>query len=322
MKILVAGAGGFIGGHLTKKLASEGHEVTSLDIKNKNEWHQHTEGVKEVTSDMRDFNSCGIVAVGKDRIYNLACNMGGMGFIQNNHVDCLESVLIQTNFVRVMREMSDTKEIFYSSSACAYPEDIQEDVDSVALKESDAYPANPQDGYGWEKIFSEIITQYGIKDCGINPRIFRFHNCYGPYGTWEGGREKAPAAMCRKVIEAKLSGNHDIEIWGDGEQTRTFMYIDDCITGIEKIWQSDYTDPLNLGSDEQVTVNQLVDIAEELGGIKLKRNYDLSKPQGVRGRNSDNTLIKEVLGWSPSIPLKDGMEKTYKWIYDEVKKSL
>ncbi len=322
MKVLIAGAGGFIGGHLTKKLVAEGHEVTALDIKKKDEWHQHTEGATEVTSDMRDYNSCGIAATGKDRIYNLACNMGGMGFIQNNHVDCLESVLIQTNFIRVMREMSDTKEIFYSSSACAYPEDIQESVDSVALKESDAYPANPQDGYGWEKIFSEIITKYSIKDCGVNPRVFRFHNCYGPYGTWKGGREKAPAAMCRKVIEAKLSGEHEIEIWGDGEQTRTFMYIDDCITGIEKIWESDYTDPLNLGSDEQVTVNQLVDIAEELGGIKLKRNYDLSKPQGVRGRNSDNTLIKEVLGWAPSVSLKDGMEKTYKWIYDEAIKAV
>ena len=292
--------------------------MTAVDIKKKAEWHQHSEKATEVTADMRDFNACGYAAAGKDRIYNLACNMGGMGFIQNNHVDCLESVLIQTNFIRVMREMSDTKEIFYSSSACAYPEDIQESVDSVALKESDAYPANPQDGYGWEKLFSEIITKYSIKDCGTNPRIFRFHNCYGPHGTWKGGREKAPAAMCRKVIEAKLSGNHEIEIWGDGEQTRSFMYIDDCITGIEKIWESDYTDPLNLGSDEQVTVNQLVDIAEELGGIKLTRNYDLSKPQGVRGRNSDNTLIKEVLGWSPSITLQEGMEKTYEWIYNEV----
>jgi GDP-D-mannose 3',5'-epimerase len=322
MKILVAGAGGFIGGHLTKHLAGAGHEVTAVDIKKKDSWHQHTEGVKELVSDLKDFNACGCVASGQDRIYNLACNMGGMGFIQNNHVDCLESVLIQTNFVRALRDTPDTKEIFYSSSACAYPQDIQGDVDSPALKESDAFPASPQDGYGWEKLFSEIITRYGIKDCGLNPRIFRFHNCYGPYGTWKGGREKAPAAMCRKVIEAKLSGDHDIEIWGDGEQTRSFMYIDDCITGIEKIWQSDHTDPLNLGSDEQVTVNQLVDIAEELGGIKLKRNYDLSKPQGVRGRNSDNTLIKEVLGWSPSISLREGMEKTYEWIYNEVKKSL
>jgi GDP-D-mannose 3',5'-epimerase len=318
MKTLIAGAGGFIAGYLTKKMAAEGHEITAVDIKKKDEWHQRTEGVEEVVADMRDKNSCRRVMAGKDRIYNLACNMGGMGFIQNNHVDCLESVLIQTNFITCMREMSKPKEIFYSSSACAYPEGIQSSVDSASLKESDAFPANPQDGYGWEKLFSEIITKYSIKDCGVNPRIFRFHNCYGPHGTWEGGREKAPAAMCRKVIEAKLSGNHDIEIWGDGEQTRTFMYIDDCITGIEKIWESDYTDPLNLGSDEQVTVNQLVDVAEELGGVKLNRCYDLSKPQGVRGRNSDNTLIKEVLVWAPSTPLKEGMEKTYAWIYDQM----
>ena len=321
MKILVAGAGGFIGGHLTKHLIAEGHEVTAVDIKKKDAWYQHSDGAKEIVSDLKDFNSCSYVASGQDRVYNLACNMGGMGFIQNNHVDCLESVLIQTNFVRVLRDLSDTKEIFYSSSACAYPQEIQGEVDCAALKESDAFPASPEDGYGWEKLFSEIITQYGIKDCGLKPRIFRFHNCYGPYGTWEGGREKAPAAMCRKVIEAKLSGNHEIEIWGDGEQTRSFMYIDDCITGINKLWDSDYTKPLNLGSDEQVTINQLVDVAEELGGIKLKRHYDLSKPQGVRGRNSDNTLIKEVLDWAPSISLHAGMEKTYRWIFDQMSPS-
>ena len=311
MKILVAGAGGFIGGHLTKKLCAQGHEVTAVDIKSQDKWFQHTPDVRESVGDLRDKNSCGRALVGQDRVYNLACNMGGMGFIQNNHVDCLESVLIQTNFITCMREMptAGPREIFYSSSACAYPEDIQEEVDSVALKESDAYPANPQDGYGWEKIFSEVITKYSIKDCGINPRIFRFHACYGPYGTWEGGREKAPAAICRKVIESKLSSKKEIEIWGDGEQTRTFMYIDDCITGIEKIWEVAYTDPLNLGSDEQVTINQLVDIAEELGGVKLKRIYDLTKPQGVRGRNSDNTLIKKILGWSLLFPYSMGWKK-------------
>jgi len=320
MKILIAGAGGFIGGHLTKKLSEEGHEVMAVDIKPTRQWHQHTNKAHEVSRDLRSYNNWGYLLSDVDRVYNLACNMGGMGFIQNNHVECLESVLIQTNLIRAISDMGEfgPKEVFYSSSACAYPEDIQGAVDSVALKESDAFPASPQDGYGWEKLFSEIITKYSIKDCGISPRVFRFHNCYGPYGTWRGGREKAPAALCRKVIEAKLSGKHEIEIWGDGEQTRTFMYIDDCITGIEKLWGSDYTDPLNLGSDEQVTINQLVDIAEELGDIKLKRNHDLTKPQGVRGRNSDNTLIKEVLDWAPSISLKDGMEKTYKWIYDQM----
>jgi len=323
MKILIAGAGGFIGGHLTKKMAQEGHDVMAVDIKRTSDWYQLNDmpNVHQLARDLRDYNIWGyLLSNDIDRVYNLACNMGGMGFIQNNHVECLESVLIQTNLIRAARDMGEygPKEIFYSSSACAYPQEIQGSTDSPSLKESDAIPANPEDGYGWEKLFSEIITQYAIKDCGTNPRIFRFHNCYGPHGTWDGGREKAPAAICRKIIEAKLSGEHEIEIWGDGEQTRSFMYIDDCLTGLEKIWEVDYTQPLNLGSDEQVTINQLTDIAENIAGIKVKRNYDLSKPQGVRGRNSDNTLIKEVLGWAPSIKLEDGMEKTYAWIYDQM----
>jgi len=322
MKILIAGAGGFIGGHLTKKLAKEGHDIVAVDIKPTNRWYQLNPepNVHQVARDLRDYSTWGYLLPDMERVYNLACNMGGMGFIQNNHVDCLESVLIQTNLIRASRDMGEygPKDIFYSSSACCYPQEVQSETNSASLKESDAIPANPEDGYGWEKLFSETITQYAIKDCGINPRIFRFHNCYGPHGTWNGGREKAPAAICRKIIEAKLSGNHEIEIWGDGEQTRSFMYIDDCLTGLEKIWEVNYTQPLNLGSDEQVTINQLVDTAERIAGIKVKRNHDLSKPQGVRGRNSDNTLIKEVLGWSPSIKLETGMERTYAWIYGQM----
>jgi len=257
---------------------------------------------------------------GVDRIYNLACNMGGMGFIQNNHALCMESVLTQTYALMAARD-NGVKEILYSSSACIYPLEIQldiKDAKSQGLRETDAYPANPEDGYGWEKLFSEIITHYFSQDFGLESRVCRFHNVYGPEGTWKGGREKAPAAICRKVIEAKLSGNHEIEIWGDGEQTRSFMYIDDCITGMNLMWKKGDQRPLNLGSDEMVSINELVDIAESFAGVKLARNYNLDAPQGVRGRNSENTMIKKILDWAPSISLRDGLEKTYKWIYDQM----
>lgn len=313
-KILVAGAGGFIGGHLTRHLAEEGHEVTAVDIKNTDSWYQHTEGVKEVVADLKNFYACGHAAERQDRIYNLACNMGGMGFIQNNHVDCLESVLIQTNFVRVLRDLPNTKEIFYSSSACAYPQEIQGDVNSPALKESDAIPANPEDGYGWEKLFSEIITRYGIKDCGLKPRIFRFHNCYGPFGTWTGGREKAPAAMCRKVAEAEEGGT--IEVWGDGQQTRSFLYIDECLEGVGKLMDSNETGPFNIGSDEMVTINQLAEIVIGVSEKNLSiKNID--GPLGVRGRCSSNDLIKEKLGWAPDYPLQKAIENTYPWVAEQ-----
>lgn len=324
MNIIIAGAGGFIAGHLTKVMASQGHNVLAIDIKNKDNWFQvnSSKNVENLFStDLKDRNIVKEILSKKkyDRIYNLACNMGGMGFIQNNHIDCLESVYIQTNFVTVMRELKNPPAIFYSSSACAYPEHIQQDVDCPAIKESDAYPAAPQDGYGWEKLFSEIITQYGAKEHNINARIARFHNCYGPYGTWQGGREKAPAALCRKIIEAQKANKHEIDVWGDGEQTRSFMYIDDCIEGINRLWESDYIDPVNLGSSELVSINQMIDMIEEIAGIKVKRNYQLDKPQGVRGRNSDNSLIKKVTGgWEPSVKLFHGLEKTYSWIWDQM----
>ena len=324
MKILVSGGGGFIGGYLVKDLLKQGHEVVCADIKKMENWHQVFDGAANHVADMRLKEEAYKLTKGVDRIYNLACNMGGMGFIQNNHALCMESVLTQVHALMAARD-NGVKEILYSSSACIYPQDIQSDIkDSVSqgLKESDAYPANPEDGYGWEKLFSEIITHYFEKDFGLDTRTCRYHNVYGPLGTWTGGREKAPAAMCRKVAEAVITGNHEIEIWGDGEQTRSFMYIDDCITGMNLMWEKGDSRPLNLGSDEMVSINQLVDITEEIAGIKLERKYNLDAPQGVRGRNSENTMIKEVLEWSPSIELRSGMEITYDWIFDQVKASI
>ena len=325
MKILIAGAGGFIAGHLTRALAAEEeHQITAVDIKKKENWFQVSKSEKVDSIGKIDLKDRDLVKKllsenRYDRIYNLACNMGGMGFIQNNHVDCLESVYIQTNFITVMREMNNPPSIFYSSSACAYPEHIQQEVSSPAIKESDAYPAAPQDGYGWEKLFSEIITQHAAKDHSLDTRIARFHNCYGPFGTWQGGREKAPAALCRKVIEAQQSKNLKIDVWGDGEQTRSFMYVDDCIEGMDRLWDSDYSDPVNLGSSELVSINQMIDMIEDIAGVKVERNYQLDKPQGVRGRNSDNSLIKKITsGWEPSIKLFNGLEKTYSWIWDQI----
>ncbi len=322
MKILIAGAGGFIAGHLVKQLKDAGHTIVAVDQKPFDQWYQKfdSENVLNKVANLEEKQACYESAEGCDRIYNLACNMGGMGFIQNNHALCMQSVLIHTHMLMAARDLG-VKQILYSSSACVYPEEIQEEILDAAnqgLKEHTAIPANPQDGYGWEKLFSEILTHYYAKDFDLDPRICRYHNVYGPYGTWDGGREKAPAAICRKVIQAKLTGNHEIEIWGDGMQTRSFMYIDDCLTGMDLLWKSNFTDPINLGSDEMVSINELVDIAEDIAGIKLKRNYLLDKPQGVRGRNSDNTLIREVLGWAPSIKLRDGLERTYAWIHDQI----
>lgn len=322
MNILVTGAGGFIGGHLVGQLLGQGHTVVAADIKPLESWYQcfDDKDVANHVENLEEKEPCYRLSKDVDRIYNLSCNMGGMGFIHNNHALCLQNVLIQTHLLMAARD-NGVRDILYSSSACVYPEELQDEVlDSgrQGLKESDVFPANPQDGYGWEKLFSEILTRYYAEDFSLNPRICRYHNVYGPHGTWSGGREKAPAAICRKVIEAKLSGRHEIEIWGDGKQTRSFMYIDDCLTGMDKLWASGFTDPINLGSDEMVSINQLVDLAEEFAGIHLKRTYLLDKPQGVRGRNSDNTLIREVLGWAPGISLKTGLEKTYAWIYGQM----
>lgn len=315
-RIFVGGGGGFIGGHLAGVLLSRGHEVVVADIKPLNEWYQLHQNAKNLCANLEEKDTCFEAMKGCDEVYNLACNMGGMGFIENNRALCMLSVLINTHMLMAAREHGVSK-YFYSSSACVYPDYRQQTTDVPALKESDAYPAMPENGYGWEKLFSERLCKHYEEDFGLQVRVFRFHNVYGTFGTWDGGREKAPAALCRKVIAAQDTGNRDIEIWGDGEQTRSFMYIDDCVTGIDKLMASEYSDPLNLGRSELVSINQLLDIIEAIEGVKLNRKYNLSAPQGVRGRNSDNTLIQKVLGWEPEIDLKTGLEKTYFWIKEQ-----
>jgi nucleoside-diphosphate-sugar epimerase len=315
---VVCGAGGFIGGHLVKSLVASGvRHVRAVDVKPLDTWYQVTEGVENLTLDLKDKANCMRAAEGMTRVYQLAADMGGMGFIENNKALCMLSVLTNTHMLMAAKEQG-VERFFYSSSACVYNGDKQKTPDVVALKEEDAYPALPEDGYGWEKLFSERMCRHFEEDFGLICRVARYHNVYGPHGTWAGGREKAPAAICRKVIEAKLSGNHEINIWGDGQQTRSFMYIDDCVKGTMMIADSDIDDPINLGSSELVTINQLVGIAEQIAGIQLHRTYDLTAPKGVNGRNSDNTMILERLGWEPSIRLRDGLEKTYRWIEQEI----
>jgi nucleoside-diphosphate-sugar epimerase len=319
-KVIVCGGGGFIGGHLIADLRRQGaKEIRSVDIKPLAEWYQVFPDVENLRLDLQKRDACHQALEGAAIVYNLAADMGGMGFIENNRALCMLSVLINTHLLMEAKE-AGVQRFFYSSSACVYNADKQRDTNVTALKEADAYPAMPEDGYGWEKLFSERMCRHFREDFGIVTRVARFHNVYGPLGTWDGGREKAPAAICRKVIQAKLSGQHEIEIWGDGKQTRSFMYIDDCLKGIQAILASDILEPINLGSNELVSINQLVDIVEDIAGIKLKRRYNLKAPKGVNGRNSDNTLIKKYLGWEPCIRLRDGMEKTYRWIYDQIKK--
>jgi GDP-D-mannose 3',5'-epimerase len=313
---VVTGGGGFIGGHLVAALRSRGLAVRAVDIKPLEEWQQVFDGVENVVADVALKQSCESVCVDADSVYQLAADMGGMGFIEHNKALCMLSVLTTTHMLMASRAARVSR-FFFSSSACVYAADKQASPDVVALAEVDAYPAMPEDGYGWEKLFSERMCRHFREDFGLATRVARFHNVYGPHGTWEGGREKAPAAICRKVIQAKYSGSGEIEIWGDGAQTRSFMYIDDCIKGIQEIMSSDIVDPINLGSSELVTINQLVDIAEEIAGVRLTRRYNLSAPKGVNGRNSDNARILAELGWEPSTRLRDGMEKTYRWIHDE-----
>ena len=315
---VVCGAGGFIGGHLVKSLVASGVKVVrAVDIKPLDEWFQITEGVESISLDLKDKDNCLKAAEGSSVIFQLAADMGGMGFIESNKALCMLSVLVNTHMLMAAQRVG-VKRFFYSSSACVYNGEKQINPDVVALKESDAYPAMPEDGYGWEKLFSERMCRHFEEDYGLISRVARYHNVYGPEGTWDGGREKAPAAICRKVIEAKSSGKHEISIWGDGKQTRSFMYIDDCIKGTQMLVESEIDEPINIGSSELVTINQLVDIAEDIAGIKLKRYYNLNAPKGVNGRNSDNTLILQKLGWEPSIRLRDGLEKTYRWIEEQI----
>lgn len=316
--ILVAGAGGFIGGHLVAELVRQGYgRIRAVDRKPFAEWFQTIPEADSQQRDLTEKAACYEMVEGTDHVFNLAADMGGMGFIETNKALCMLSVLINTHLLMAARDCGNGQ-FFYSSSACVYAAEKQTSADVKPLKESDAYPAMPEDGYGGEKLFSERMYRHFHEDYGMTTRVARYHNVYGPNGTYDGGREKAPAAICRKVIQAKLSGNHEIEVWGDGEQTRSFMFADDCIKGSLLIMNSDVTEPLNLGSDQLVTINQLVDIVERIAGIKVQRNYNLDAPKGVRGRNSDNTLIAEKLGWAPSIPIEDGMEHTYRWIYGQI----
>ena len=317
-KILVAGAGGFIGGWIINNLLNQGYtDIRAVDIKPLSSWYQKFENVENRSLDLKDPVNTLAVTSKIHTVYNLAADMGGMGFIEKNKALCMMSVLINTNLLESSR-LNGVDKYFFASSACVYNQSHQKDTNNHGLKESDAYPADPEDGYGWEKLFSERMCRHFGEDFGLRVRIARFHNVYGPLGTFDGGREKAPAAVCRKVAEAVINGSHEIQIWGDGEQTRSFTYIDDTVLGIQKLMDSSYSAPINLGSSQMVSINQLVDIVENIAKIKLKRKYILDAPKGVRGRNSENTLIKEVLGWEPKITLEFGLDKTYKWIYDEL----
>jgi GDP-D-mannose 3', 5'-epimerase len=316
--IVVAGGGGFIGGELVRNLRQQGcRRIRTVDIKPLAEWFQRFPEVENVVADLRDITDCRSTCRDASYVFNLAADMGGMGFIENHKAECMLSVLINTHMLIAAREAA-VRRYFFSSTACVYAAEKQASAQVTALREEDAYPAMPEDGYGWEKLFSERMCRHFREDFGLATRVARYHNVYGPFGTYDGGREKAPAAICRKAIKAKLTGHHEIEIWGDGEQTRSFTYIDDCLKGTLEIMDSDVIEPINLGSSELVTINQLVDIVERVAGVKLQRRYNLDAPKGVRGRNSDNTLIRQYLNWEPSIRLEDGIEKTYRWIFDQI----
>jgi nucleoside-diphosphate-sugar epimerase len=317
--VLVAGAGGFLGGHLIAELRRRQFaSVRAVDVKPLDDWHQRFRDVDNRVLDLSLRGACDQAAAGVSTVVNLASDMGGMGFIERNKAHCMLSVLINSQLIRAANEAGADVYLF-ASSACVYAAGRQTEPDLVALKESDAYPALPEDGYGWEKLFGERLCRHFMEDFGLGVRVPRFHNVYGPYGAWSGGREKAPAAICRKVAEAKLSGQHEIEIWGDGQQTRSFTFVDDAIDGIVRLLQSDLSEPVNVGSSELVTVDRLVDLVEEIaGGAKLRRRYDLSAPTGVRGRNSDNTFVLERLGWEPTTRLEEGLVATYRWIHDQL----
>ena len=318
-KIVVCGAGGFIGGHLTGQFLKEGLDVIrAVDLKPLNSWYQSYANVETLRADLKNSAACEQAVEGATVVINLAADMGGMGFIENNRALCMLSVLINTHLL-MAAERQGISRFFYASSACVYNAEKQKDANVVPLREADAYPALAEDGYGWEKLFSERMCRHFEEDFGLQCRVARFHNVYGPHGTWSGGREKAPAAICRKVLEAKYSGRHEIEIWGDGNQTRSFMYIDDCVRGTRMILESNIHEPINLGSSEMVTINQLVDLAEGFAGIQLDRRYNLSAPKGVNGRNSDNTLIRSYLNWEPSTSLINGLKCTYDWIESQMK---
>lgn len=319
-KILVTGAGGFIGGHLVKELINRGHKIRATDIKPFDDWYQYFEEVENFNLDMTVKENCFKATEGVDEVINMACNMGGMGFIENNKALCMLSVLVNTHMLLACKEFK-IKKYFFSSSACAYNTELQQNTKIIGLKESDAYPAMPEDGYGWEKLFSERMCRHFHEDYNLDVKVARYHNIYGPNGTYDGGREKAPAALCRKVIDAIRTNKDIIDVWGDGEQTRSFLYIKDCIDATLKLIDSKETGPINIGSEEQVSINQMLDKIEVIAEKKIKRKYLLDKPKGVRGRSSDNTMIKEKLDWEPKFSLSQGLEKTYFWIKNEMNKN-
>ena len=312
---LVTGAGGFIGGHIVKKLISDGHNVTCADIKPLDYWFQTHEDSKNISLDLRNLNNCESVVDGNEFVINMACNMGGIGFIEWNKADCMVSVLINTHLLMACKKFN-VKKYFFSSSACAYNKDLQQSSFIKGLKEEDAYPGNPEDGYGWEKLFSERMCRHFNEDFEIDTKVARYHNIYGPLGTYDGGREKSPAALCRKIVNAKINGLTNIEVWGDGNQTRSYLFIDDCVTSTLKLFNSNFHGPINIGSEEQVSINQMIEIIQDIADFKVDKTYNLEMPVGVIGRSSNNDKIKSELNWEPSISLHEGLEQTYRWIYD------
>ncbi|MEA2582814.1 MAG: GDP-D-mannose 3, 5-epimerase [Thermomicrobiales bacterium] len=318
-RILVSGAGGFIGNALVTYLKERDYWVRGVDLKFPE--YSETDADEFEIVDLRRWDDCVAATEGIDEVYALAADMGGMGFISTHHAEILHNNALINIYTLEAARHNGVQRYLYTSSACVYPEYLQVDADVTPLKEEDAYPAQPQDAYGWEKLISEILCRYYTQDYGVETRTVRFHNIFGPLGTWDGGREKAPAALCRKIATAKLTGNPEVEVWGDGEQTRSFCYIDDCVEGIYRLMRSDYREPLNLGQDRMVSINELADLIAEIAEIPIVKKH-VPGPQGVRGRNSDNTRLREVLDWEPRIPLEEGLGRTYAWIEDQVRQSL
>ena len=317
-KILICGAGGFIGGHLALKFIKENEfDIVCADIKPKEYWFQIFDEAQNFSLDLKEYENTLKVTKDIDYIFNFACNMGGMGFIENNKAECMLSVLVNTNLLRSAVK-NNCKKFFFSSSACVYNGSKQNKTFIDGLKETDAYPAEPEDGYGWEKLFSERMCRHFKEDFGLETRVVRYHNIYGPFGTFDGGREKAPAALCRKIINAKKNKDKSIDVWGDGEQTRSFLYIDDCIKGTLDVFNSDSSEVFNIGSEEQVSINQMIEMIEEIGNYPVKKNYQLDKPKGVRGRSSNNDFVTKEIGWKSENSLKEGLTKTYDWIYQQI----